>query len=142
MGRFLLGKREVTDPDMTRFWVTPKYAATLALEALCESPGVMLVSDTPAYRVGDLAMAVNSAPIKEVGMRPGEKMHETILTAAEAIRTVKTGKWYKTAPLLVCDERIDYNKDKLPTIEERDVTSADKLMTVEEIKALLSGEGL
>ena len=81
----------VTDPAMTRFWLTLKQAATFALAALAAlRGGEVLIPVLPAMQLGALAEAVAPGwPIAVTGLRPGgEKRHEVLLTDEEATRTV------------------------------------------------------
>ncbi len=81
----------VTDPDMTRFWITLPRAVCLVLAMACEEgpvhgrpPGVW-VPVMPAYRVGDLLSVVGGPDVvaRIIGRRPGERRHETVVAAEE-----------------------------------------------------------
>ena len=74
---------QVTDLEATRFWISVAEAVALVLWAL-ESDVTMAVPDLPSYRLGDLveAMAVEA---NVVGLGPGEKKHETMLSEAEGV---------------------------------------------------------
>ena len=71
----------MTDGDATRFWMTIDQAVALVLDVAETSPGGKLhVPDLPAYRLGDLARAMDlPRPIRVTGLRPGEKPHERML---------------------------------------------------------------
>lgn len=78
----------VTDPDMTRFWLTAEQAIDLILEALRADPGVVVVPLLPALRLGDLLeWALPGQPNVVTGLRPGERRHETLLTEDESRHT-------------------------------------------------------
>lgn len=76
----------ITHPDMTRFWITLPQAAEFVRKALDEMEGgEVFVPKIPSMRIVDLAKAI--APkrrIDIVGIRPGEKLHETLVTVDEA----------------------------------------------------------
>ena len=80
------GTLTVTDRRMTRFWITLDQAVDLVLQAVDEMQGgEIFIPKIPSMRVVDLAEAVApDAIIKEIGIRPGEKLHEVLLTADEA----------------------------------------------------------
>lgn len=71
----------ITDQDATRFWMTIDEAVALVLQVAETSPGGQLhVPDLPAYRLGDLARAMDlPRPIRVTGLGPGEKPHERML---------------------------------------------------------------
>jgi len=81
----------ITDPTMTRFILTLDEAADLILTALeLGVPGELWVRRSPAVYIGDLAQAValglgasRAYPVRDVGIRPGEKMHEVLVSAEE-----------------------------------------------------------
>lgn len=80
------GVLTVTDRRMTRFWLTIDHAVDFVLEAIDQMQGgEIFVPRIPSMRIVDLARAVApEAVLKEIGMRPGEKLHEVLLTADEA----------------------------------------------------------
>ncbi len=80
------GVLTITDERMTRFWISLEQAVDLVLVAMREMRGgEIFVPKIPSMRILDLAHAISeSAMIKEIGIRPGEKMHEVLLTADEA----------------------------------------------------------
>lgn len=92
------GEIQVTDEAMTRFWLSPDQAVDQILwaaDSAIEHPGYTFIHPCPAMRIIDLASAVwklqrpmqDFAPrIKIVGIRPGEKLHESLFNAQEAPR--------------------------------------------------------
>lgn len=94
------GEIRVTDPDMTRFWFTVDQAVDLiewSYRNAQDFNGHTFVSPCPSMKIVDIARAVWQmnkseliAPdIKITGIRPGEKLHEQLVNAAEAPRTMK-----------------------------------------------------
>lgn len=71
----------ITDPDATRFWMRIDEAVDLVLSvAESENGGKLYVPELPAYRLGDLAEAMDiRMPIKFTGLQKGEKLHERML---------------------------------------------------------------
>ncbi len=92
MQKELGGPITVTDKDMTRFWITLDDAVDLILAAY-DSPlahsGNILVPKAPAMSVLDLAKIIGGkgTEIKEIGIRPGEKIHETLIYSEESLYT-------------------------------------------------------
>lgn len=80
------GPLTLTDPEMTRFSLTPEEAARhTAVFAAGIFGGEVYVPKCPAYKVGDLAEAVcKTCPRELIGLRPGEKLHEEIISEPEA----------------------------------------------------------
>lgn len=94
------GRLTVTDDRMTRFWITLPQAVDLVLYALDHmAGGEIFIPKIPSMRVVDLAEAMApGAPIDVIGIRPGEKLHEVLLTVDEARHGVDAGEVYVVAP--------------------------------------------
>lgn len=80
-------KITATHPDMTRFWLTERQAAEFVLTALTFSPNnICVVPRLPALRMADMhEYLFPDTPIEYLGVRPGEKYHECMLTAEETV---------------------------------------------------------
>lgn len=87
------GEITVTDPDMTRYWITVDQAVDLILDACEASPGDIVIPTPAAMRIGDIANLFD-VPVKVVGVRPGEKRHEQLLHQQESVRAEFDGKNY------------------------------------------------
>jgi len=75
----------VTDYRMTRFWTTIEQAVTLVMMAvLDEDGGKVFVAKSPSFRIKDLATALGKETY-ESGIRPGEKLHEVMITEEDNI---------------------------------------------------------
>lgn len=78
----------ITHPEMTRFWITRDQAVRFVIQCIKDMlGGEIFVPIMPSFRIGDLAEAIDPKsdvmwPI--VGMRPGEKIHETLITSHDA----------------------------------------------------------
>jgi UDP-N-acetylglucosamine 4,6-dehydratase len=94
------GRVTITDERMTRFWITLPQAVELVLFALAEMEGgEIFVPKIPSMRVVDLAEAMAPGVPREVtGIRPGEKLHELLLTGDEARHTLDCGDVYVVLP--------------------------------------------
>ncbi len=83
----------VTDPNMTRFVMTLDQSVDLILDALSNgASGETWIPKLPAMRIGDLAQIFAdkfNKPIKIVGVRPGEKLHEDLVNESESYRTTE-----------------------------------------------------
>lgn len=75
----------MTDPDMTRFWISPYQAVGYVIEAMKQESGEVYIPKMKSTTIEQLAKYVleNPGNVKLVSMRPGEKVHETLLTLEE-----------------------------------------------------------
>jgi UDP-N-acetylglucosamine 4,6-dehydratase (inverting) len=94
------GVLPITDEAMTRFNITLQEGVDMVLWALENAMGgEIFVPKIPSYRIGDVARAVGpecDTPI--VGIRPGEKIHEEMITASDSLNTVDLGDYYAILP--------------------------------------------
>ena len=92
----------ITDFRMTRFWISIEQAVQFvmdSLELMCG--GELYVPRIPSMRIVDLASAVApKAKLEEVGMRPGEKLHEEMISADDSRRTLLVGDRYIVTPVV------------------------------------------
>jgi len=93
-------KVEVTDLNMTRFWISLGQTNDLMEFALRNMVGgELFVSKIPSMSIKELIdVLAPKAVIKTIGLRPGEKMHEVLITNQEARHTVDLGKHYVILP--------------------------------------------
>jgi UDP-N-acetylglucosamine 4,6-dehydratase len=94
------GRLTLTDERMTRFWITLPQAIDLVMYALDNMVGgEVFVPKIPSMRVVDLADAMAPGlPREVVGIRPGEKLHEVLLTDDEARHSIDAGAVYVVLP--------------------------------------------
>lgn len=90
----------ITDMAMTRFWISLPEAVDLAMTALKVSTGgETFVAKLPSFLITELAKAIDPAcEFSVVGIRPGEKIHETMITRYDAPKTADFGKYYVIFP--------------------------------------------
>ncbi len=94
------GVLPITDPAMTRFNISLQQAVDMVLWDVPHARGgEILVPKIPSYRIIDLANAICPECAKPiVGMRPGEKIHEEMITASDSYHTVDLGDYYAILP--------------------------------------------
>lgn len=94
------GKVTITDERMTRFWITLPQSVDLALFALEHmAGGEIFVPKIPSMHVVDLAEAIApGVPREVIGIRPGEKLHELLLTADESRHAIESESVYVILP--------------------------------------------
>lgn len=92
----------ITDARMTRFWITLPQAVDFVVSCFEDmTGGELYVPRIPSMRVTDLAEAVApGAPVVEVGIRPGEKLHEEMISREDSRRTVRRDDRYLVLPTL------------------------------------------
>lgn len=92
----------VTDNRMTRFWITLPQAVKFVLDSFeLMTGGELYVPRIPSIRITDLAEAIApGTPTHEIGIRPGEKLHEEMIALDDARRTLRLGDRYVVQPHL------------------------------------------
>lgn len=95
-----LERVQVTHEDMTRFWITLEQSFDLVLFALEHMRGgEIIVPKLPSMKMIDLFDALAPQAEKEIiGIRPGEKMHEALITCEEARHTIELEKYFVIIP--------------------------------------------
>jgi len=142
-------KITITNPNMTRFNITMVQALQLIIHALENgSGGEIFVPKLKAYKVGDMKNAIlelmnSSAETEEISMRPGEKVHESLINSDEIRKTFETNDNYiileKEDKIFQSSKQNSYEKTKLQEQYSSDKVS---LLTVKEIKEILTHENL
>jgi UDP-N-acetylglucosamine 4,6-dehydratase/5-epimerase len=102
---FFLQKRSegilpITDERMTRFNITLEDGVNLVLQALADMwGGEIFVPKIPSYRITDVAKAIApGCKLSIVGIRPGEKLHEEMITSTDALSTVQFDRYFVILP--------------------------------------------
>ena len=114
---FFLDRRKdgvlpITHPDMTRFNISLEEGVEMVFHALEHAwGGEIFVPKIPSYRITDVAEAIGpGCEQKLVGIRPGEKLHEEMITETDALSTVETDKYYVITPATPTWSMDDYMK--------------------------------
>jgi UDP-glucose 4-epimerase len=136
------GPVTLTTVDMTRFLLSLDMAVDTVFAAIRSAgAGETFIPRAPSARVADIATAlIGDRPIPQIvtGIRPGEKVHEILISDEESHRTVRRGNWYAIAPMLpeVSNETI-----ASPALTSEYSSGAD-VMTLDETRSLLTRHGL
>jgi len=95
------GVLPITDPSMTRFNISLQEGVDMVLWAVEHAwGGEILVPKIPSYRITDVAKAIGpDCEQTIVGVRPGEKIHEEMITASDSFNTVDMGRYYAILPV-------------------------------------------
>ncbi len=90
----------ITDPEMTRFNITAKEGVEMVIWSIQNAMGgEIFVPKIPSYKILDVAEAIGPNCHKEIiGVRPGEKIHEELITHADASNTIDIGDYYAILP--------------------------------------------
>jgi len=137
------GPVTITDPNMTRFWFTLDRAVALALNAaILGVGGEVFVSEIPSSTMHDLATVMigdKDIELKVIGTRPGEKVHEQLVSGNEAYRTNEVMDGYVILPQIPLRAIQGF----YGTFEgiAGPYSSNDALMSQEELQGLLAQEG-
>ena len=92
----------ITDLRMTRFWISIESAVKFVIDSLeIMTGGELYVPKIPSMKIIDLAHAVApNAKLEEIGMRPGEKLHEEMISADDSRRTIILENRYVVTPVV------------------------------------------
>ena len=105
----------VTDPEMTRFWISLDHGVDFVLKCIRRMQGgEIFVPKIPSMRITDLVEAMSPGmPIKIIGIRPGEKLHEVMCPADYAHLTLGFSDHYVITPTITFAMPVDYYKNPL-----------------------------
>ncbi|ETZ24499.1 UDP-N-acetylglucosamine 4,6-dehydratase (inverting) [Pedobacter sp. V48] len=94
------GRLPITDPKMTRFNISLKGGVEMVMHALANAwGGEIFIPKIPSYRITDVASAIGpDCEQVVVGIRPGEKVHEEMITPSDSFYTYDLGKYYTILP--------------------------------------------
>src|SRR3989344_2578869 len=136
----------ITDPNMTRFIMTLEESVQLVLKALEEGVGgEVFVHKMPAHTIGDLAEVMlegtKGIKVEVIGVRPGEKIHESLLSPIESIRTVEMDDYYIILPQIKIPA-VEKKYAKLKRLGEiRYASDNTKRLTKDELRKILKVQG-
>jgi UDP-N-acetylglucosamine 4,6-dehydratase/5-epimerase len=145
---FFLNKKKdgvlpITHPEMTRFNISLEGGVNLVLSALENSMGgEIFVPKIPSYKITDVAQAIGpecSHPV--IGIRPGEKIHEEMITEHDSYSTLDAGDFFILLPVL-SDEAMQrymnhYNASLVPTGFKYNSGTNTQWLSVEDIRNLI-----
>ncbi|MBN2122694.1 MAG: UDP-N-acetylglucosamine 4,6-dehydratase (inverting) [Deltaproteobacteria bacterium] len=139
------GVLPVTDPRMTRFWISLEQGVEMVLGCLEKMVGgELFVPKIPSMNIMDLARAI--APecrIEVIGIRPGEKLHEVMITKDDARRTVDMGSFYIIQPdFMFWKKRFNWQgAESVPEDFEYNSGSNPRFLGIEEMRAIVRAIG-
>jgi UDP-N-acetylglucosamine 4,6-dehydratase len=92
----------VTDLRMTRFWISIQEASKFVFDSLeMMTGGELYVPKIPSMKIIDLARAIDTdISLREIGLRPGEKLHEEMISSDDSRRTIDLGKRFVVMPVV------------------------------------------
>jgi UDP-glucose 4-epimerase len=136
------GPVTITDPEMTRFLLSLNDAVDTVFAAVRQAlPGETYLPKVPSARVVNIAQAlIGDMPIdvKFVGMRPGEKVHEILVSEEEAHRTIEDDRHYVILPML---PELRVGRSGVATLL-KEYSSAENVMSLDETYQLLKSRDL
>ena len=134
----------ITSPDMTRFNISLSEAVEMVFWSLENSKGgELFIPKIPSYRITDLAKAIAPSCKQEIiGIRPGEKVHEEMISVADAINTIDLGKYYAILPpgYSLIKEKIEKKWGKFKFIEKDFSYNSQNnpdFLNIDQIRALI-----
>ena len=134
----------ITDLRMTRFWITLPQAVQFVVDAFeSMDGGELYVPRIPSMHVTDLAEAIApGAELVEVGIRPGEKLHEEMISPEDALRTIRQKHRYVVGPTLA---EWTYREPEGETVEDGFSYTSDKndlWLSVDDLRQMITDLGL
>ena len=138
------GPLPITHPEMTRFNISLQAGVDMVMYALKNHlGGEIFIPKIPSYRILDVAEAlVPDCEISIVGIRPGEKLHEEMITDTDSLNTIDLGEYYAILPSVsfTCSEE-DYMKhhkaQKVPFGFKYNSGTNDKWESVDSLRKLV-----
>lgn len=131
----------ITDYRMTRFWISLTEGVELVIKALSEAKGgETFISKIPSFKITDLAEAMlPGCKMNEIGIRPGEKLHEIMVTTEDSYTTYEYDKHFIVYP------QVTWNDKQQPDLSGKKVAEGfsyssgnnTEWMSVEDIRARL-----
>ena len=137
------GKLPITDTSMTRFNISLDGGVEMVMHAMENAwGGELFVPKIPSYRIMDVAEAIGPNCEKEVvGIRPGEKIHEEMITASDSYNTWDLGKYYvilPQKPRFALEEFVQsFSANKVPEGFNYNSGENDEWETVDSLRALI-----
>ena len=129
----------ITDKRMTRFWITLPQAVDFVISCFDDMQGGELyVPRIPSMKVVDLAEAIApGCELQEIGIRPGEKLHEEMISSEDARRTLRRDDRYVVMPTLAEWGYTNTAGDAVAEGFSYTSDTNDQWLSVEDLRALL-----
>ena len=130
----------VTDERMTRFWITLPQAVDFVIQSFTDmTGGELYVPRIPSMKVTDLAEAIApGADMIEIGVRPGEKLHEEMISTEDSRRTIMQEGRYVVLPTLAEWGFTDPEGEQVPDGFSYSSNTNDLWLSVEGIRELMA----
>ena len=132
----------ITDVRMTRFWLVLEEAVDMVLHALeVMHGGELFVRKIPSMKMTDLAKAMApDLPIEEVGIRPGEKIHEVMISQEDSMNTLDFGNYYVIGPNMAWWNTAKYRSEGKSVPEGFEYHSGNNSdwLTIDQMRELIS----
>ena len=123
----------ITDKNMTRFNITLKESVNFVINSLNKMKGgEIFVPKIPSYKILDVLKSIdNKAKYKVIGIRPGEKIHEELITESDSINTLEYKNYFVILP--------SYKKNKLQNknIFSYNSKNNKKFLSIKTLKKLI-----
>ena len=138
------GPLTVTDPKMTRFWITLEQGVHFVMDSLERMVGgELFVPKIPSMKITDLARAIApDADIETIGIRPGEKIHEVMISEDDARHTVEFDDYYIVQPQFSWWNRdngeIQAHSEPVPESFTYSSGDNDDWLTIEELREIIA----
>lgn len=130
----------ITDSRMTRFWITLPQAVQFVIDSFdMMQGGELYVPRIPSMRIMDLVEAIApGAATREIGIRPGEKLHEEMISIDDSRRTLQLGDRFVVLPTIANWGFTAPEGDELPDGFAYRSDSNDEWLSVEQMRSLIS----
>ncbi len=137
------GVLPITDPRMTRFWITVEHGVNFVIQCMDQMVGgELFVPKLPSMKITDLVMAIApDCKTKITGIRPGEKIHEVMITKDDARKALEFDGHYIIQPDFRFFERRFENNNGKPVPEDFEYNSGTNTwwLTHEELRDMIGG---
>lgn len=137
------GELPITDPDMTRFNISLIEGVEMVMHALENAwGGEIFIPKIPSYKIIDVASAIGPNCLQKIiGIRPGEKIHEEMITSSDSFTTYDLGKYYVILPQVPnwnLNDFINYHHaEKVEVGFSYNSNTNSEFLSIEEIKELV-----
>lgn len=143
MKKKLEGKLPITDATMTRFNISLQGGVDMVMHAIEKAwGGEIFIPKIPSYKITDVAKAIApECTLDIVGIRPGEKIHEEMITASDSFNTYDLGKYFTILPSVpnfdLAKYKSHFNAELVPSGFSYDSGTNTEWETVETLRDLI-----